>query len=333
MSREYYPGNRSAHDLMVYASGLFRCVQGVNAGDALDSVDEICLGDIYRIAAASDGERMVLRGPDPKAGMALPSHAYQRVADGHDIRADLCLTVMTDCGVMGRLRVLQSDAGCWLLPLGALDIFAPQTVISVDPIAAPLPLADPTCLAFARGTRMTLQDGSLKAIEDMACGDLVLTRDGRGAAVLGVLRDSVPTTGRNTRIVIREGAFANESELVVSAAHRLFVPARRNQFAPNGADRMEPAFKLVNGLTITAEAGGTSEYFHILLNTHEIIYAEGIPCESFLLDVTARAGLTESLAAQIATLAPRLRHAPNPLSLAPADRPQPDAVSAARAKA
>ena len=333
MSREYYPGNRSAHDLMVYASGLFRCVQGVNAGDALDDLNEICLGDTYRIAAASDAERMVMHGPDPKAALTLPVSAYQRVSDGADIRAELCLTVMTQTGVMGRMRVLQGDAGCWLLPLGALDIFAPQTIISIDPIAAPLPLADPTCLAFARGTRMTLQDGSLKAIEQIGCGDLVLTRDGRGAAVLGVLRDCVPTTGRNTRIVIREGAFANESELVVSAAHRLFVPARRSQLTANGADRMEPAFKLVNGLTITAEAGGTTEYFHILLNTHEIIYAEGIPCESFLLDVTARAGLTESLSEQIATLAPRLRHAPNPLSLAVTERPQPDAVSAARAKA
>lgn len=330
MSREYYPGERSAHDLLVYPSAKFRCVQGVNAGDLFESIDDLCLGDSYRMDLDTEADRMILRGPDPRSPDACH---YMRVADAAEIRSELCLTVMTESGVIGQMRALQSGSTTWLLPLGSLDIFAAQTVISIDPVAAPLPLADATCLAFARGTRITLQNGSLKAIEDISDQDVLLTRDGRGASVVGVLKEAVPATGRNTRVVIREGAFANDSELVVSAAHRLFVPARRSDLAPNGPDRMEPAFKLVNGLTITSEAGGTTEYLHILLNTHEIIYAEGIPCESFLLDATARAGLTEALSDQVAQLAPRLRHTANPLSLAPAARPQPDAISAARAKA
>ncbi len=317
MSREHYSAKRSEHNLLVYPGGAFRCLQGVNSGEAFKHINDICLGDTYRMDFATEGERILLRGPDPKAQVAWH---YQNVTDRAEFRAEFCLIVMTESGVPGQMRLLESGEKTWILPVGTLDIFAPQTIISIAPIAAPLPLADPTCLAFARGTRITLQDGSLRAVEDIRDTDVVLTRDRQGAAVLGVLHDKVPAVGRHARIIIREGAFANESELVVAAAHRLFVPERRCDLSPYRQNRMEPAHKLINGLTITPETGGTVEYFHVLMKRHEIIYAEGIPCESFLLDSSSRAGLTDRLAAQVTQLAPQLCHAPHPLSLTTNER-------------
>lgn len=328
MAREFYPGNQSDHDLLVYPSEMFRCVQGMSRGDVFPidpDLEELCVGDCYRMIAGTDPMRIQLKGPDPKNFL---NDSYMLQSDGSKVHADLCLTLMTNDGVTGRLRLLHTDAGCWLLPLGPLDLFATQNVISIDRVAAPLPAADPTCLAFVRGTRITLQDGSSKPIEDLTSGDMLLTRGGRHAPVVGVLRDKVPATGRNTRVVIREGALSNPSELIVSGALHVFMPARRDRLNIGAVDRTEPAFRLVNGLTITSETGGTTEYFHVLLDRHEIIYAEGVPCESFLLDLTARAGLADGLAAQVKQLAPTLHHSPNVMTVSPALRPVADAAAA-----
>lgn len=338
MSREYYPGSRSEHKLMLYEARQFRCVSGVNHGEGLEDLAELCLGDVYRMRAMAEPTRHILLGPDPRH--VNQSGYFRKIADpvsdpvsdpdsagatetAEAVDCDQCLTVMTESGVIGKLRLLTIDGKLMLLPLGAVDVHTSQSIIARTKDTAPLPLADPTCLAFTRGTRITLQDGSLAPIEEIADGAHVLTRDGRTAKVVAVLRETVAATGRCARVVIREGAFANDSELVVAAHHKLFVPARRNDLDPDGPDRMEPAIKLVNGLTITAEAGGETEYFHLLLERHEVIYAEGIPCESLLLTNTTRAGLSPELAERLAELAPAIRHRPHPASLPPSERPVP----------
>jgi hypothetical protein len=84
---------------------------------------------------------------------------------------------------------------------------------------------------------------------------------------------------------------------------------------------MEPARKLVNGLTITADPGGRIEVFHVLLDRHDVIYAEGIPCESFLLTGASRAGLAPHLRALVEAAAPDLVHTPHPASVPPDLRP------------
>ncbi len=321
MSRESLPSAEALHVLTVYDASAFRCTSGVNRGDALELSDSLCLGDSYRLDMTADALRLELLGPDlldpDAAGYRLANHPTIPVALGPT------LTMMTPAGKLAQMRSLVIEGDAFLLPLGAVDLFAPHTVIAHIPDPAPLPLADPTCLAFTRGTRIATQDGQLVAIEDLKPGDQLLTRAGRAATLRAVLCETVPAIGRATRVVIREGAFANETELVVAADHRLYVPARRSEVDPHGPDRMEPAIKLVNGLTVTADPGGRTEYYHILLDSHEVIYAEGIPCESFLLTEASRAGLSDTLAQQVQACGFDAVHEPHPATLPPALRPRP----------
>lgn len=331
MSRQTSQSATARHVLTIYDASAFRCTGGVNRGDALELSDTLCLGDSYRLDLEADALRIELLGADFRD----PTATGYRLANAPEVFVELgpTLTMMTQAGGLTTMRSLVIDGDSFLLPLGAVDLFAPHTIIAEAPDLAPLPLADPTCLAFTRGTRIATQDGRLVAIEDLKPADKLLTRAGRAAAVRAVLSETVPAIGRATRIVIREGAFANETELVVAADHRLYVPARRSDLDPNGPDRMEPAIKLVNGLTVTADAGGRTEYFQVLLDQHEVIYAEGIPCESFLLTTASRAGLTDALALQVADSGVTEAHVPHPASLPPSLRPRPKAPVVAEKQA
>jgi hypothetical protein len=319
MSLEFQKTAGAPHVLTVYDATDFRCILGVNRGDALEISDTLCMGDTYRLEMNADALHVELIGPDP----ANAERGGYRLASTPEVPAELgpSLTMMTEAGGLTKMRSLFIGEHCFLLPLGAVDLFAPHTIIDQAPDIAPLPLADPTCLAFSRGTHIATQDGRLVPIEDLNKGDMLLTRSGRAVPVRAILSETVPAVGRATRVVIREGAFSNEAELVVAADHRLFVPARRRELDPTGADRMEAAIKLINGLTVTAYAGGRNEYFHVLLDQHEVIYAEGIPCESFLLTDTTHAGLSDDLALQLTQSGFTARHTPHPAALPLALRP------------
>ena len=48
---------------------------------------------------------------------------------------------------------------------------------------------------------------------------------------------------------------------------------------------------LVNGTSVYQRAGGFVDYYQLLFDDHQIIYAEGIAAESLLIDPRTRAAL------------------------------------------
>ncbi|EEX13949.1 conserved hypothetical protein [Citreicella sp. SE45] len=61
---------------------------------------------------------------------------------------------------------------------------------------------------------------------------------------------------------------------------------------------------LVNGDSIRRVEGGFVEYFQMLFDHHQIIYAEGIAAESMLVDGRTRAALPEELVERMAEVLP-----------------------------
>ena len=74
---------------------------------------------------------------------------------------------------------------------------------------------------------------------------------------------------------VQRGAFADDmphTDLLVSPDHAIFVDGK-----------LICARQLVNGTTIRQETGWTSvDYFHVELDAHAILLAEGLPAESYL---------------------------------------------------
>jgi len=132
---------------------------------------------------------------------------------------------------------------------------------------------------FLRGTRIATPYGEV-AVEDLRAGDIVLTLNkGRvpirwiGRRVLDPLTLDRPRDAWPIRI--RKGALTENvphRDLLVSPDHCMLVQ-----------DVLVPAKLLVNGTTIVQEERREPfEYFHIELDAHDVLIAEGMLSESYL---------------------------------------------------
>jgi hypothetical protein len=118
------------------------------------------------------------------------------------------------------------------------------------------------------------------AVEKLQAGDRVIAlRRGRLANVRWVGQRSVDVRRHNAPdkvrpVRIRAGAFAPgepHRDLVVSPDHALFV---------DGA--LVVARHLINDATIVQESPDRITYYHVELDAHEIVLAEGLPAETYL---------------------------------------------------
>ena len=135
-------------------------------------------------------------------------------------------------------------------------------------------------VCFVRGTTIATVSGD-RCIEDLVAGDLVLTMDRGYQPIRWIGASKRPAMGDLAPILIRKGALGNDRDLRVSPQHRMLLQGWQAEMLFGEQEVLATAKSLVNDHSIFRDEGGEVEYFHILFNTHEIIYAEGAPSESF----------------------------------------------------
>jgi hypothetical protein len=137
-------------------------------------------------------------------------------------------------------------------------------------------VADAAC--FRRGTRIRTSRGEVP-IEQLGVGDEVITMSGARKAVrwLGSRRIDCRRHPHPTHvwpIRIKAGALAPqtpERDLWVSPGHSLYLEGVLIQ-----------AENLVNGATIEQVPEARVEYWHVELDEHDVLLADGAPAESYL---------------------------------------------------
>lgn len=167
----------------------------------------------------------------------------------------------------------------------------------------------PAC--FVTGTRIATPDGP-RRIETLAIGDPVLTRDAGAQPILWIGQRTSVADGDHAPVRIGKGALGNRADLLVSPQHRMLIDGWRAELFFGQDEVLVAAKHLVAGNDlINVQPQPTVDYMHLLLDGHQVIWAEGTPCESLdpggdfaLYD---RAVRHEIDACQIAAGSPRSR--------------------------
>jgi hypothetical protein len=156
--------------------------------------------------------------------------------------------------------------------LPALNVATP---VNTSNVSAPVGPATP---CYATGTHIRTPRGDVP-IEELAVGDTVSTASGQERTIkwIGYRRtDCKSHINRATVLPVRirhdaVGSGVPLRDLVVSPGHRLLFD-----------DVLVPASHLINGSTITQDYVDEITYWHVELDSHDILVAEGLSAESYL---------------------------------------------------
>ena len=181
---------------------------------------------------------------------------------------------------------------------------ADYALVGIDRDRAAQVFAQVACVSFTRGTMITMASGAQRAIETLEVGDRVLTRDDGVQEIRWIGHSTVRAIGEFAPIVIRAGTLNNINDLIVSPDHRLFIYQRTDRLGAGRSELLVKARHLVNGDSVTRMNGGFVDYYQMLFDHHQIIYAEGIAAESMLIDTRTRGALPADLPASLDKVIP-----------------------------
>lgn len=163
-----------------------------------------------------------------------------------------------------------------------------NSTITLEPIAC-----------FAEGTRILTPKGEI-AVEDIGIGDEVVVHGGGTASIkwigyrrMSLEQHSSPNLARP--VMISADAICDgvpRADLFVSPDHGLYL-----------GGCLIAAKDLLNGHTIRQTAWAEVTYFHIELETHGVIYANGTPAETYL-DTGNRASFENNEVSNVIDLHP-----------------------------
>ncbi|WP_298292606.1 Hint domain-containing protein [uncultured Litoreibacter sp.] len=317
---------RANHAFSVFEAAQFRVTNGVNHGDPVGDMDSLCLGDVYALKRTA---KVITLDLQDKAAPVLGEQPLFSVTansgievKGTTARIAARLTFMTQIGASVDALVIACDAPVarfYFYPLGPIEPGTDYTLIEAEEHPRDIPLADLTGMSFGRGTRITMSDGSQRAVEDLQVGDRVLTRDHGMQPIRWIGKRTVQGVGEFAPVVITEGVLGNAESITVSQTHRMLISDWRAEVMVGSRDVLIQAADLVNDDTIFIRKGGFVEYTQLVFDQHQILYAEGVPTESLHMSQQILSGLPEDVADEVLALFPDLKASEPKFSRVPLD--------------
>lgn len=144
---------------------------------------------------------------------------------------------------------------------------------------------------FAAGTRI-LTDRGWRAVETLVPGDRVQTLDDgvqplRWIGRFAVSRADLARSSRHYPVRIAAGAFGPglpRADLRLSRQHRILLTGAEIAAICGCPEALVPAHRLLGLAGVELLQPQTAfDYFHLLLDRHQVIFAEGLAAESLLM--------------------------------------------------
>lgn len=172
-------------------------------------------------------------------------------------------------------------------------------------------------ICFARGTLIETPAGP-RPVETLKAGDLVNTLDNGPQPLRWIGSRVVDASGHNAPIHICRGALDNVRDLLVSPNHRMIRRGVNAELLFGQSEVLVAAKHLVDGRNIRVLPMAEIEYFHFLLDRHEIVFAEACAAETLYPGRQSLLSVTDEARNEIIELFPELA---NMESIGPLSRP------------
>jgi hypothetical protein len=165
-------------------------------------------------------------------------------------------------------------------------------------------------VCFLRGTSIETKNGT-SPVEDLSVGDLIVTEGHGLQPIRWIGSTNVKTTAKLYPVRILAGALGSKlpkRDLLVSRQHRFVMssPIAKRMFGHNNV--------LISAIQLTKLPGifvddsfAQAEYFHMMFDQHEIVFAEGTQAESLYAGPEALKAISSCAREEILTLFPELK--------------------------
>lgn len=310
------PLTTAAHVAHVFEASDLYVTSGANLGDGLTEAEDLCPGDVYLLDPAARPRKLSLARPStaaPPARQQVVAQGSEVGEEGDPLTLTALLTLMAPDGQKLELLLLRhrgagrsTQSQLYVLPLAPIAPRTEYTLLTAEDPPDALRLSDLLCLSFLRGTRIMLASGHQMPIQSLQPGTKVLTRDHGAQPVRWIGRTTLRARGSFAPVVIAAGALGNDGDLIVGPHHRIFHYQRDHIGKPAMAETLVQAHHLIDDEVIYRREGGFAEYFSLVFDRHEIIYAEGIPVESLMVNEATVSALPQELAEAVRSELPGL---------------------------
>ena len=159
---------------------------------------------------------------------------------------------------------------------------------------------------FTRGTLIKTDTGEI-AIEDLAVGDMIETKNNGMQTLRWIGSTKVAAKGKDAPIKFKAGSVGNHRDLCVSPQHRMLIDNWKAEVVFGDREVFVPAKHMINGDTVFVQEGGDVEYFHMMFDTHEVVFANGSASESFHPGESNMGSFSDEAREEILSLFPQLR--------------------------
>ncbi|MEM8777215.1 MAG: Hint domain-containing protein [Pseudomonadota bacterium] len=156
---------------------------------------------------------------------------------------------------------------------------------------------------FTPGTQILTQYGD-RPVETLRVGDMVVTRDQGLRPIKWLGQRVVRATGHQAPVRLRG---LDETGLLVSPKHRVLFTGSMSEILFSQSEILVEAADLVNGDDVVREDYEDITYIHLVLDHHEVIYANGVATESLYLNETVLDVFTAEQREEIFDVFPHIR--------------------------
>ncbi|MBL4749327.1 MAG: Hint domain-containing protein [Amylibacter sp.] len=174
-------------------------------------------------------------------------------------------------------------------------------------------------VCFTKGTEIATPTGA-RLIETLSIGDLVITRD-NGLQPIKWIGQKFITGARQYAfphlrpIKIKKdalGANTPQKDIWLSPQHRIHHKSHQSAVQFGSYEVLIPAKGMINDSTILTDNSMNSvAYIHILFERHEIVFADGLACESFHPGAIGIDAMEDAARAELFDIFPDLQCNPN----------------------